>query len=291
MLRCVTISLFLLLAVQFTFAQQISKTENQDPFRFYSQNPMFLSVGNGVMHYYGDLTDGFDPSFLRPSTQVDFFYYLTPQISLRSGILMGGIYANDVKSQYYSHMARNLHFRSSIFELNTLVSYELLRNRFFSSLFSYRGGFSISPYLFIGLGFFHFNPQAEFEDSWIDLHPLGTEGQYIGNGPYSNELQPSTKVSYSLWQWSIPMGGGIKFHASNNLWFSFEAGLRKTFTDYLDDVSTVYPNMDDLEATPNGQLAVSLSDRAITQDVQGEGAPRGNPDHKDYYFGFSLNVS
>jgi hypothetical protein len=60
---------------------------------------------------------------------------------------------------------------------------------------------------------------------------LSTEGQ----GIYPD------KKPYSLWQPTIPFGGGVKFAITENLRIGFEIGLRKLFTDYLDDVSTSYP--------------------------------------------------
>ena len=47
--------------------------------------------------------------------------------------------------------------------------------------------------------------------------------------------------------------------------FSMEYGFRKTFTDHIDDVSGLYPNLSVLEAE-SGTLARVLSDRARTPE-------------------------
>jgi hypothetical protein len=45
---------------------------------------------------------------------------------------------------------------------------------------------------------------------------------------------------YSLTQLEIPMGGGFKFYLNESFYVGFEILHRKTFTDYIDDVSTKY---------------------------------------------------
>lgn len=70
-----------------------------------------------------------------------------------------------------------------------------------------------SPYLFAGASVFYFNPK-----------PKGAEKNFAS-------------VSFAF-----PFGTGIRFKFSHRFLMGLEWGYRKTFTDYLDDVSTVYPN-------------------------------------------------
>jgi hypothetical protein len=61
---------------------------------------------------------------------------------------------------------------------------------------------------------------------------------------------------------------------------SLEYGIRKTFTDYLDDVhANRYVNADDLAAI-NGPLSAELSNRSLDGSVYGK---RGNATTKDWY--------
>jgi hypothetical protein len=138
----------------------------------------------------------------------------------------------------------------------------------------------------VGLGLFHFNPYAyDSVDNKVFLKPLSTEGQ----GIYPD------KKPYSLWQANIPFGGGVKFAINENLRIGFEIGLRKLFTDYLDDVSTSYPDQNDLLAA-RGQTAVDFSYRS--DEVPG-GDPafptkqtqRGGAEQKDMYYFTGLNIS
>ncbi len=84
----------------------------------------------------------------------------------------------------------------------------------------------------IGIGIFTFNPEARFGgDEWIDLQPLGTEGQWLAD-PENRYPEP-----YELTQFNIPFGGGLRFRLSRRWDMEVEIGWRKTFTDYLDDVA------------------------------------------------------
>jgi hypothetical protein len=93
-------------------------------------------------------------------------------------------------------------------------------------------------------------------------------------------------------QLAIPFGGGVKYNINKNLVVGFEIAWRKTFTDYLDDVSTTYPDLDNLRDS-RGDLAANLSDRSW--EVEGTqlstaGDERGDPAMKDFYIitGFTL---
>ena len=272
-------------------SQDFSKTHFQNPFTKYDQKPVFVHVGGGTMYYWGDLVDGFVPKFLRPSTNIGVSYYFSPQLSIRATYTHGTITADDVVSAYDSHRARNLHFRSRIDELSFVFVYEIFQNQYLNSRYFNKMGKIFSPYIFAGGALFHFNPQAKFNGNWIDLQPLGTEGQFI---PKTTGETKKAGRSYSLWNLSIPFGAGVKFNCTELITFSFEAGMRKTFTDYLDDASTTFPDLNELAKTPDGETAVIMSDRVdetILEGVKGTGAPRGNPKYKDYYFDFALSVS
>jgi len=137
-----------------------------------------------------------------------------------------------------------------------------------------------SPYVFVGIAATHHNPKTEYQGEWYELQPLGTEGQGImGYAP-----------KYDRVIVAIPYGGGIKYALSERLTVGFEMGVRKTFTDYLDDVSTTY--------VTRGELALALSNRTGEllngEPIQfEEGDRRGNPDNDDAYLigGFSISYN
>ncbi|MEM8906873.1 MAG: DUF6089 family protein [Bacteroidota bacterium] len=194
--------------------------------------------------------------------------------SYRVGLTYGVVSADDANSESESRRRRNLNFRSRILELSAVGEFNFLgRDRRFS------------PYVFGGVALFNFNPQAEFQGQRVDLQPLGTEGQGMDNFP----------GRYSRTQLSIPLGLGFNFAINDRLKLGVETGLRKTFTDYLDDVSGEYINYNEL-LQGNGQLAATLANR--TGEFLGTdpvlvptGSQRGNPDSKDWYFVTGVTLS
>ncbi len=180
---------------------------------------------------------------------------------------------------------RNLSFRSYLFEGS-------LRAEFNFFPYSMRDDhFRWSPYLFGGLGFFAFNPKAYYTDplsgesGWYELQPLGTEGQ-------GTPLAPD-RTRYVLKQLSMPFGVGFKYRVSKSFSFSAEYGFRKTWTDYLDDVSTVYVDNDQLEYY-SGTTAAGLADRSSEVEegyVNAAGIKRGDDSLDDWYAYFNVSMS
>src|SRR5207342_1550715 len=60
------------------------------------------------------------------------------------------------------------------------------------------------------------------------------------------------RKEYSLTQQALIMGGGFKYYLKENMYVGFEILHRKTFTDYIDDVSTKYidPYLFDVHLSP-----------------------------------------
>ena len=52
---------------------------------------------------------------------------------------------------------------------------------------------------------------------------------------------------------SIPFGMGVKFALSKHLAATVEWRMQKTFTDYLDDVATVYPEQHAIYSAEDGR--------------------------------------
>jgi hypothetical protein len=129
---------------------------------------------------------------------------------------------------------RNLSFRTQIFEVNVLTEY------YFLSFTKYKW----SPYVFLGAGYLKFNPQTKYQGQWVDLQPLHTEN-----------------VDYKLHAFTPIVGFGAVYKISAHFKVGFEIGFRKTTTDYLDDVSTVYADKYQLQQN-YGSLSAALSDRS-----------------------------
>lgn len=228
----------------------------------------------GVMalqaNYIGDINPhGHVPQQLNVGGGLIYRYNITDRWAFKGSVLYGRIFADDANADSEWQRNRNLSFRSDIFEFSgqlelNFLTYEIGDSRRPSS-----------PYLFLGISVFRHNPQAEFNGRWVDLQPLGTEGQGI----------EGFDDRYTLTQVSIPFGIGFKFNIWKNLGGAVEWGMRRTFTDYLDDVSTVYVDPVLLE-DQNGPLAAALADRSLVQSgPNGDNArmQRGETNRIDYY--------
>ena len=245
-----------------------------------SSQKLELGVFGGLSNYQGDLAPvAFTLRETKPAYGFVARYNVNKFFTLRANGMYGRISGNDGKTLLEWRHIRNLSFETHIYELS-LVS-EL-------HLFGYEdcGGKRFSPYAYFGLGVFNFNPKTIYNGQWVELQPLGTEGQ--GTSLYP-ERQP-----YKLTQVSIPFGGGIKFRVGRGLNLSAEIGWRKTFTDYLDDVSLTYVDRDILIAE-NGLLSHNLSNRSgevLPSPINRlNGEQRGDPTDKDWYLFGGLILS
>lgn len=239
----------------------------------FGQRRYSLFVGGGTSYYYGDLTDGFNPRLLSPAGTIGLSTYIFPSVSLRFAVSYARIGAADSLANDPNRRKRNLHFWSPITELSGVVVYELFPDRHFGR-WRGKGKVVISPYLFGGASIFRFDPRAQVENGlWLALQPLGTEGQNIRENNFAT-------FPYQLTQISLPVGAGVEMRFSSNLGARVELGYRTTFTDYLDDVSTFYPEASLLEEA-SGPEALALSYRGT--GAYPEGAPRGSPTASDSY--------
>jgi hypothetical protein len=183
---------------------------------------------------------------------------------------------------------RNLDFKSDVWEAYTAVELYpfMLLNRDDDN---YQP--ALRPYFFAGIGYFHFNPQGSLTDvngdkSWYYLQPLHTEGEGFAEYP--------DRKPYSLTQLNIPMGAGLKYLLNENLSIGTELLYRKTFTDYIDDVSTTYidPNLfNKYLSVADANIAMQIHDKSAgTYTRTDPGLQRGNPKNNDAYFSFLFKL-
>ncbi len=205
-----------------------------------------LQAGGSL--YGGDLTQLNFDSYLKNANGAfgGFFRWNAgPAFSLKLGFMYTNLSGDDEGG---INEDRQLSFRTSLMEPALMLEYQPFR---FSNG---RSNISWKPFLTGGVGFFFFDPETfvESTNQWVKLQPLGTEGQGL---PDYNALYNRSGVS-------IPFGLGLKVTVSATWTFGFEVIIRKTFTDYLDDVgSTVVIYQDVLFG--NGLLAAQLSNKNI----------------------------
>ena len=247
---------------------------------FFSSKEVFAQRGwevggnIGVSHYFGDLNTSFDLSHPGIALGVMSRFNFNERICLKMVGTYGKIGADDKTSQNAFERTRNLNFRSDIFDGGAQLEFNFLPYNY------YDGAKHFSPYVFGGFNVFHFNPQGNLNGNYYDLSALGTEGQNKGEEYYTTQL-------------GLVYGFGFKIALGEEWSINLELSARKLFTDYLDDVSTVYPNMNDLRKL-RGPLAVSLSDPSLL-DAEGKklglaGRQRGDSNQNDTYTFFTFGV-
>jgi len=228
-----------------------------------------IGVLLGASYYLGDLNPSKQFFLAKPAGGIIYRYIINPRWAIKLDGLYGGLAGDDAKSK--ANVDRNLSFKSNIVEASSQFELNFLPYITGSKEKNY-----FTPYIFAGLAVFHFNPKAEYNGTWYALQPLCTEGE---GTPLSNQKP------YSLTQVSIPFGFGFKYSIGDNICIGAEWGMRKTFTDYIDDVSTTYPDPVTL-AAEKGQIAAILSDRSLkvnNETANNTGLQRGNPETKDWY--------
>jgi len=242
-----------------------------------------VGVSMGITNYQGDLSDDHLSTLLaaRPGFGITGSYHFSSVLSARLSLFHGRIEGKDANSNRPGKVRRNLSFRSSITEVSGQLVFDFIPT---DRSYEYRP--KLTPYGFMGISVFTFNPQAQLNGQWIELQPLGTEGQYL---PDPDNRYPDP---YNLAQISIPLGFGLRY-AVGRLWnIELESGVRKTWTDYLDDVSTFYVDQENLQA--QNPLAALLSSRTdLSQFPEGNpaGSIRGNPDNGDWYVYTNISIS
>lgn len=200
-------------------------------------------------------------------------YDLTEHITARTFLSFSSITGDD-KTGTAKMKERNLNFASNLFEWELSAQYNIL---------SLNNNWC-TPYVFAGVGVFGYKPYTFAQDgSKINLQPLSTEGQGLPDG-----AKP-----YKLVQLCIPLGIGALYAVNEDIRVGFELGYRKTFTDYLDDVSGDYFDEGALFAA-KGQTAVDIAYRG---DEVGMGpyppakSPRGSAKFKDAYYYGAITVT
>jgi hypothetical protein len=255
----------------------------------FGKEKVYESIGFSVnaLNYYGDLSPSpkkisTDISYTRPGFGLSYARRMGPRFTMQAQFMFATISGSDAESADKSDLnngiyryKRNLSFRNQIKELSVVAVFDLFENTA-----TYMSRAKWTPYVYVGLAGFLHNPQAKAPatdlqgnalpqaGSWVDLAPLGTEGQHSTLAP--TDVNYGIKP-YSMLQVAIPFGVGARFRI-NEVWdLSADIGFRYTFTDYLDDVSANYVSLPKL----NSPLAQAMSYR--TNELYGGNPPNPIP--------------
>lgn len=239
-----------------------------------------IGITGGVNYYIGDLNPTRHyPKDTKLAFGALYRYNFSDRYAIRIQALSGTLQAYDSHSSDTLQLLRDLHFRAKLLEFSGVLEVNFRKYRSKD-----KDSKRWTPFMFAGLAFFHAAPQALYDDTWYDLAPLGTEGQ--GTTAYPG------KDAYSVDNICIPFGVGFKVNAGR-LDFQLEWGLRRTYTDYIDDVSGTYVDRD-LLAFENGPLAAALADPSALGQLPvypNEGRARGDSNTLDWYQYTGLGIT
>ena len=161
-----------------------------------------VGFGLGVFNYTGDITRTYDITTSRPAATVFYRSNISRVISMRVALTGGQLAASDKHNPLDSAaIKRNASFDIFLLELSSTFEYHFLDWR------DDRRRLRFTPYVFAGLGLF------------------GISGNNAKTKTYSNV------------QMSIPFGVGMKYVLNPKYYIALEFGVRKTFFDYLDNIS------------------------------------------------------
>jgi hypothetical protein len=263
---------------------------------YWKTNRNEINVGFGIANFLGELGGrnqigspfiwDLELSQTRPAASLSYRYYTRRQQSIRFGFTYGILAGNDNLTKEPFRNNRNLHFRSDVIEASLRYEFHLYREEL-GHVYDLRGvkgtkAQRVGLYVFGGIGAFYFEPQAQFNNAWVNLRPLGTEGQGLPGGP-----QPYNNI-----QICIPMGVGVRKAFSKQWSMGLELQYTKTFTDYIDDVSGVYYDNEAIFEA-QGDIAAYLADPSfgLIDGQTNEGQMRGNSKDMDAYLFLTFNAS
>ncbi len=255
-----------------------------------------VCFGLGVANFLGDLgganmigTNYFNDleiNTTRPAVTLGMRYKLDPRQAVKVEFNWGMVAGDDRLTAWANRNNRLLQFRSHILEFGARYEFMAIKERV-GHRYRLRGikgqkALELYPYGFIGIAGFYFNPQGlDASGTWRDLAPLHTEGQSL----------IVTRKDYSQFQFAIPIGFGFKYAIDKQWLVGLEYGMRKTFTDYIDDVSTTYFDNETIKNL-HGATAAYLADPNLGKNPDyAAGQQRGDPTDHDVYMFLTVSVN
>lgn len=202
-------------------------------------------------------------------------YKISRLFSAQANISWLRISGDDKLSSNPARNARNLNFRNDIIEAAVQGQFFFYEVNDLGHTYRHKDAFR--AYVGIGAGVLYHNPKTSYNGEMVALRPLTTEGK-----------------KYTMVTAVIPASAGFYFVLNRNYHIGWNITWRTAFSDYLDDVSTVYADNSQLPSS----LAIELANRTDELNVSpafGEnftpGNKRGDSRHNDSYISTSIDMS
>lgn len=212
----------------------------------------------GTSYYLGELNPGLPYNQTQIAYGALLRYNIDSRWALKFSYYRGNVQGSDATGG--STLNRDLDFKSKINDFSVVAEFN------FWEYFTGSKKSFFTPFIFGGFTYFTFKPTSF---GGVELQPIGTEGQNIGFADRS---------PYNQYSFAIPFGFGFKYSLNERLGLTFEWGMRKTFTDYIDDISSSYYLVgQNINPDNVGEI---LSDPTMSHDPYMQ---RGDDQTKDWY--------
>ena len=165
-----------------------------------------IGFGIGTFNYTGDLARTYRISNSKLAGTIYYRNNISKVVSLRATITAGGLGASETPIDAFAS-ARDASFDIFLFETALAFEYHFLNWRDVKRPMRY------TPYIFAGFGLFGI---SGYEDKTAEFSDI---------------------------QGTIPFGGGFKYIVNPKFYIALDLGIRKTFFDYLDNVSDGDPTV------------------------------------------------
>ncbi len=255
-IRTILFFLLLFFANQASFSQQVE-----------------VGIHGGGASYLGDLNQ-YNPVKISGISAGAFARLnFNPHLGLGLHYNYGKVKANDANSNNAQFRDRNLSFYTPLNEVSLLLDFNLF------DLYSYGPKRKFTPFIFLGVGALLYNPKTKLNGTAYALKS------------YTTEAQTEEYNGYTL---TIPYGVGVKYKVKDNWTIFSQIGYRTPFTDYIDDVSGVYPAQSAFNNMPNPVISRVLSDRSGEQTgiyLGDPGTQRGDFRKRDNYMFVGIGIS
>jgi hypothetical protein len=196
----------------------------------------------GGSNYKGDVAPQLESSETNGAIGLLLRYNAHPHWAFRLAYHRGSLTADE--RNYEPHAQRRLSFETSLDEISLVTEFHFV---------PYGVGIRpkrLTPYFMVGVSYMGYLPHTFIGDEEFLLVRNPTEGQGRG-GPGTEE--GSNQIAF-------PIGGGLKVSVSRRVDMVLSVSTRILTEDYIDDVSTGYPDPDAL----NNEVERILANPSIT---------------------------
>jgi hypothetical protein len=283
----------LLIIVLFSLSVTLSLFAQHTNFnsqRNWSLNKKEFTFGFGGTNFLGDLggrsqigTDYSIADLDFPATslgaQIGYRFRFRPRWATSTLINAGLLRGSDANTNELIRRSRNLSFRAPFISVSQRIEWLFYTYEQFGARYRVPGlrakrDRNNQFYFFGGIGLAYFNPQGYVSgnDEWVNLRPLNTEGQGMAGGP--EPYKPFTAI--------VPFGFGMRTGIDKVWRIGLELSYIKTFTDYMDDVSTVYYDPAKLEKVNGADAAYFSNPSYVNQQWFNPGSKRGDKNLDSY---------